>query len=586
MSIAELVPRWPGLPDPTGSIMRGVSVRGREYKLRTDQNVDLVAAGIMAARGIDIDPTVFLSPRLDRDMPDPMILMDMEKAAERIATAVVRRERVMIFGDYDVDGASASAVMGRWFAGVGLDVGVYIPDRMSEGYGPTPKAIERAVSGGVDLLICVDCGTAAVDVLEAVDADVVVIDHHKQQGKLPDVTALVNPHRDDDTSGLGMLCATALCFLTVTAAQRVLRDAGALPEGAPKVIGLLDIVALATVADVVPLIGPSRLFVSKGLQVIARSPSPGVAALMAVSGVSDVTAGRIGFALGPRVNAGGRVGAGSVSDEGALGVKLLMARDMDEATPIAAQLDAMNVERQEIQKLCLEEATVDGQAQADQGVRIVSVHGEGWHAGIVGIVAGRLRERFDMPVLVGSRADGMIKGSGRSVPGFDLGAVIVEAKNRGLLVTGGGHAMACGFGCRVEEWDAFQNFLRERSNWVAEPVTIDCLIDASGISMEGIESLSMLEPLGQGNPSVKAAISGMRIGGVKQLRNGHLKLDLVHRGGRLEGLWWSARAEGYEDRLMSMEGAWVTVIGSPKVDEWQGRRRISMEIADLVPVDA
>jgi len=584
MSIAELVPRWPALPDPVGEVVAGTSLRNRSYRLRKQDSIELMAAGIMAARGIEEDPKVFLSPRLDRDMPDPMILQDMGIAAQRIATAVLRRERVVVFGDYDVDGASASAVMGRWFAGMGLDVSVYIPDRMSEGYGPTPKAIERCLAPGADLLICVDCGTAAVEVLEAVDTDVVVIDHHKQQGELPKVVALVNPHRNDDTSGLGMLCATALCFLVVTAAQKVLRDNDALPADAPRLKDLLDIVAIATVADVVPLIGPSRLFVAKGLEVIATKPSLGVAALMAVSGVSEVNAMKIGFALGPRVNAGGRVGAGSVSHQGALGAKLLMAKDPDEASRIAAELDAMNVERQEIQKVCLEEATGLGQEQSDQGVTIVSVYGKGWHAGIVGIVAGRLRERFDVPVLIGALDDkGMIKGSGRSVPGFDLGSVVVEAKARGLLETGGGHAMACGFGCRVEAWDAFQDFLRKNSIWKAEPITVDCMIEASGVSMEGIESLGMLEPLGMGNPSVKAAISGLRISGIKQLKNGHIKLDLAHRGGKLEGLWWRAREEGFEDTLMAMEGRTVTIVGSPKVEEWQGRRRISLEIADLFP---
>lgn len=584
MSIAELVPRWPGLPDPTGDVIQGKSLRGRSYRQRSAGKIDLVAAGIMAARGIEEDPEVFLAPRLNRDMPDPMLLKDMGVAAERIAAAVLRRERVMIFGDYDVDGASASAVMGRWFAGLGLDVGIYIPDRMTEGYGPTPKAVERAASGGIDLMICVDCGTAAVEVLESVDADVIVIDHHKQQGDLPRITAVVNPHRDDDTSGLGMLCATALCFMTVTAAQRVLRDADALPETAPKIIDLLDIVALATVADVVPLIGPSRLFVSRGLQVIAQRPSPGIAALMAVSGVADVTAGRIGFSLGPRVNAGGRVGAGSVSDQGALGVRLLMAQDPDEAGRIAAELDAMNKERQEIQKVCQDESAVVAEQQVEEGAPIISVFGAGWHAGIVGIVAGRLKERFDMPVLVGSLDKGMIKGSGRSVPGLDLGAIIVEAKKRGLLETGGGHAMACGFGCREDQWDAFQSFLRERSQWVAEPVTVDCVVEASEVSMEGIESLSMLEPLGQGNPSVKAMISGLRIGQIKQLKNGHLKINLTHRNGTLEGLWWRARDEGFEDTLLAMEGSMVSVVGSPKVDEWQGRRKISLEIADMIPL--
>lgn len=584
MSIAELVPRWPALPDPTGEVVQGVSLRGRSYRLRAASDIRLAATGIMVARGIDGDPEVYLAPQLRRDMPDPNILMDMEPAAQRIALALERREKVVVFGDYDVDGASASAVMGRWFAGLGLDVEVYIPDRMTEGYGPTPKAIERALSSKPDLLICVDCGTAAVEVLDAVDTDVVVIDHHKQQGDLPKVLALVNPHRDDDTSGLGMLCATALCFLVVTAAQRVLREANKLPSNAPPVKDLLDIVALATVADVVPLIGPSRLFVAKGLEVIMRNPSPGVAALMAVSAVQEISAGRIGFALGPRINAGGRVGAGSASEDGALGVKLLLAKTPEEASPIAARLDAMNRERQQVEKTCLEEANLLSETQMGTGVSIVTVFGNGWHPGVVGIVAGRLKERFDVPALVGALVDGVIKGSGRSVAGFDLGSVIVEAKRRGLLISGGGHAMACGFGCAAEDWAKFEAFVRERAMYKAEPIVVDCMVDASEVTMESLDTLSMLEPLGMGNPSVKAAISGLRISGIKQLSNGHIKLDLVHPSGRMDGLWWRARDEGYEDTLLGMQGASVVAIGAPKVDEWNGRKRITLEIADLLPV--
>ena len=585
MSIAELVPRWPALPDPVGRIVDGLSLRGRSYRLRSAEQIDLVASGVMVARGIVGDPDVYLVPDMRRDMPDPSILMDMELAAQRIALAVDRREKVVIFGDYDVDGASASAVIGRWFSGMGLEVSVYIPDRMSEGYGPTPIAIERATVSKPDLLICVDCGTAAIDVLESVDMDVIVIDHHKQQGDLPRVLALVNPHRDDDTSGLGMLCATALCFLVVTSAQRVLREAGRLPLDAPPLVNLLDIVALATVADVVPLIGPSRLFVKKGLEVIRKRPSPGVAALMAVSGIQDVSAGRIGFTLGPRINAGGRVGAGSASTDGALGVKLLLARDEHEATPLAARLDAMNRERQEVEKACLHEANVMAEEQMKEGVSIITVFGDGWHPGVVGIVAGRIKERFDVPTMVGALDKGVIKGSGRSIAGFDLGAVIVEAKKRGLLLTGGGHAMACGFGCKAEEWSEFQAFIRNRAAFKADPIVVDCMIDASELSMTDILSLDQLEPLGQGNPSVKAAVSGLRIQSVKQLSNGHIKLDLVYRGGRMDGLWWRARDEGYEDILLGMTSTSVLAIGSPKVDEWNGRKRISFEIADLIPVD-
>jgi len=585
MSIAELVPRWPGLPEPDGPIMEGASLRGRSYRMRSHGEADLRASSVMGARGFGGDLEPFLKPTLKRDMPDPRLLRDMDVAAARLAAAVRNRDRIVVFGDYDVDGAASSAVIGRWFAGMGIDVEVYIPDRLTEGYGPTPGAIARATKSGPDLLICVDCGTAAVDVLEAVECDVVVIDHHKQQGELPVITALVNPHRNDDTSELGMLCATALAFLVVVAAERILRDDGDVPAGAPKVRDLLDIVALATVADVVPLIGPSRLFVSKGLEVMIVNPSPGIEALMKVAGIEDASAGRIGFALGPRINAGGRVGAGSSGVDGALGVRLLMAPTLEDATPIAMQLDAMNRERQEVEKKCLEEAMNQAQAQADRGARIIAVFGDGWHPGVVGIVAGRIKERYDVPTLVGALDKGIIKGSGRSMPGFDLGEVIVEAKRRGLLETGGGHAMACGFGCRLEGWQDFAEFLTRKAKWESVPIAVDCIVEGSSVSEDGIESLAMLEPVGQGNPSVKAAISGLRVAGVQQMKNGHVKLSLRHAGGgEIQGLWWRAGDEGFEDILLGMKDVEVIAIGSPKIDEWRGVRRISMELADLVPV--
>lgn len=583
MSIAELVPAWKALDAPSGRIINDISLRGRMYRLRKDVEARLNALGILSSRGIADDPEVFLHPQLQRDMPDPMLLKDMEKAAERIARAVLKREKVIIFGDYDVDGASSSAVFGRWFEGLGLPVSVYIPDRMSEGYGPSVKAIDKALAEGGDLLICVDCGTASAEILNSLSIDVIVVDHHQQQGDLPDVVAVINPHRNDDESGLGMMCATALSFMTVVAAQAHLRNLGALPSDAPKVINLLDIVALATVADVVPLIGPSRLFVSKGLEVIAKRPSTGIKALMQVSGISDINAGRIGFALGPRVNAGGRVGVGSGSENGALGVRLLMAKDPVEANRIAAELDAMNKERQEIQKNCQDEAMVLAEEQVGKNYPLISVFGNGWHAGVVGIVAGRIKERFDVPCLVGALDNGKIKGSGRSVPGLDLGAMIVEAKKRGLLEAGGGHAMACGFTCKMEEWTAFETFMRSRAKWDPEPLPIDCHVHADLVNMHEIESLMMLEPFGQGNPNVKAMISGLRINSVRQIKNGHVQLEFFHKDTKVHGIWWRAAEEGFHETLLDLQGSVVTVIGSPKIDEWQGRKKISLELADIIP---
>lgn len=583
MSIAELVPSWKSLPDPVGPLVDGDSLRGRAYRMRSDGAVRLDAHGILLARGQAEIHEEFLSPRLDRDMPSPWLLKDMDVAAERIALAVERRERVLVFGDYDVDGASSTAVMGRWFAGMGLEIDTYIPDRISEGYGPTPKAMESAMSCRPDLVICVDCGTASAEVLEGLDADVIVIDHHKQQGDLPNVVAVVNPHRLDDTSALGMLCATALAFLVVVATSSVMRERGTLPKDAPRSKDLLDLVALATVADVVPLVGPSRLFVAKGLEVMARTPSPGVAALMQVAAVKEIGSRAIGFALGPRVNAGGRVGVGSASADGAMGAKLLLTRDHAEAAELAGRLDAMNRERQSVEKECLDEAMALADAQIAEGAPMVSVFGKGWHPGVVGIVAGRIREKFDVPALVGAWDGKLIKGSGRSVPGFDLGSVIIEARKRGLLETGGGHAMACGFGCSEVGWADFQKFVRGRARWTREASVVDCHVEGAQVALESIASLSMLEPLGMGNPNVVAIVSGLTVDSVTQMKGGHVKMWLKHAKGAIEGLWWRAEEQGMADLLGGMRGVDVRAIGKPKIDEWNGRRKIVMELEDIIP---
>ena len=349
MSIAELVPRWPGLPDPTGETINAPSLRGRLYRWRgSDRSLDLDA--ILSTRGIGADEVeAFLRPKLARHMPSPMLLEGMRAASSRIALAVMRRERILVFGDYDVDGATSTALMVRWLRSVGHDARYYIPDRMADGYGPSEGALASADVSACDLLITVDCGTASAALLEGLDCDVVVIDHHRPQGDLPNVVAVVNPHREDCSSGLGMLCACALVFLTVVQAQRQLADMGFDPTKLPRLKSFLDLVALATVADVVPLVGPSRLFVSAGLAVMREAPSPGIAALISVAGVDEITSGKMGFALGPRINAGGRVGGGSGRADGALGVELLLSSDVEQAAPIAQRLNELNRQRQEVE---------------------------------------------------------------------------------------------------------------------------------------------------------------------------------------------------------------------------------------------
>lgn len=577
MAISEMIPSWPGLPDPSGPVLPNKSLRGRQYRLRSKDHTSFDLESILRARGIE-ERESFLRPNLRRDMPDPMSLANMDKASKRIAQAVTRQEKVLIFGDYDVDGACASAIFVRWFAGLGQQVDVYIPDRFADGYGPSVPALKKAKADTYDLVIFVDCGTAAREVIDAMQSDVVIVDHHLPQGVVPSVIALVNPHLQDDFSGLGMLCAGALCFMAVVATQAVLKDDGYFGEASPPNLKyLLELVALCSVADVVPLVGPGRLFTAKGLEVMRTSPSPAISALMRVASVEDISAGRIGFALGPRINAGGRVGGGSSEVDGALGVRLLTSTDEHEVNDIAERLNKMNAKRQAVEADCISEAMDAAEIQDAMGQPIIAVYGNDWHPGVVGIVAGRIKERFDKPTIVAAMVEGLLSGSGRSVPGFNLGDVIVEAKGKGLLVGGGGHAMACGLKCDPAKWNEFMAFLQDRETIELTPIEIDARATAASLGQYAIDDMELLQPLGQGMPNIRLAIEKFRITASRYFGKGHLRLEC---GPGLEAIIWNAEKDAYyEDRL---DGAVVTLIGTPKMNHFRGVTKISIDVQDII----
>lgn len=577
MAISENVPHYPSLPQATGKVLRGKSLRNRSYRLRNDEHRSFDVRSILAARGI-LDHEIFLNPNIKRDFPKVDMLIDISLAADRIAYAVMNKQRILVFGDYDVDGASSSAILGRWFRSVGIQADIYIPDRFLDGYGPSTGALAKSDAESYDLTIFVDCGTASAALLNDLACDVIVIDHHMQQGLLPAVVAVVNPHQHGDRSGLNMLCAAALCFLVACSSQRALVNKGHLTEkNAPKLRPLLELVALASVADVVPLIGPSRLFTAQGIDVIERSPSEPIAALMKAAGVTEISASKIGFGLGPRINAGGRIGGGSHEAEGGLGVRLLMSEDADEITEIAAKLDAMNGQRQSIEKSCLEEAMDGAELQVAMGMPIVMLVGDDWHPGVVGIVAGRIKERFDVPTIVAARSGDIYKGSGRSIPGFDLGSIVVEARQKGFIEGGGGHAVACGISCRPDRWEELCEFMQGRERPVMAPIEIDALVDVADVSFDAIESLEALQPLGQGMPSVRIAVDGFRVDRVRNFGKGHIRLE---SGSDVEAIAWRAADDGLI--TADLEGEHVTIIGSAKVNEWNGRRKIQIEIQDIV----
>src|SRR5689334_22495846 len=454
------------------------SATGRVWRDRLDERGTLRAlsivqrhglpellARIVAGRGIEAEEVdTFLDPTVKRLMPDPSAITAMDAAAARLADAVVRRESVAIFGDYDVDGATASALLASYLRQAGLDAHIYIPDRIFEGYGPNVPAIRTLAERGTKLLVTVDCGTTSFEPLveaSRLGLDVIVIDHHLADEALPPALAVVNPNRLDDLSRLGHLAAVGLVFMVVVAANRELRTRGFwnAPKREPDLLGLLDLVALGTIADVVPLTGLNRAFVAKGLLAMRRRDNPGLTALMDVARLGGPPEPwHLGFLLGPRINAGGRIG------RAALGVELLMHEDPSECARIAGELDQLNRERQGIEVATVAQAEAEAMAAlgAEEKGAVVVTAAESWHPGVVGLVAARLRERFGRPAFaIALEPGGLGTGSGRSIAGVDLGRVVRQAVTDGLLIKGGGHAMAAGVTLRKDTLARFRAYLEE-----------------------------------------------------------------------------------------------------------------------------
>lgn len=538
-----------------------------------------IVGRLLAARAVGLDEAAgFLEPTLRAMLPDPSVMSDMDRAAERLAEAAMRQETVAIFGDYDVDGACGSALVVSFLRSLGCAVLHHVPDRILEGYGPNAPALASLASRGATLIVCVDCGTAAAETLATLSgrADVVVLDHHKAEGPPPAIVATVNPNRLDDASGLGHLCAAGVAFLTAVATVRTLRRAGWFanrPE--PDLLGLLDLVALATVCDVMPLTGVNRALVCQGLKVMSRRARPGVAALLEVAGARDkLSAFTCGFALGPRINAGGRI------SEADLGLRLLLTEDRIEALALAERLDAVNRQRQEVEADIMESAMRSAESQLAAGHPVVLVAGDGWHPGVVGIVAGRIKERFNRPACVTAISDGRGKGSGRSVPGLDLGTAVIAARQSGLLIAGGGHAMAAGYTLDAARMDEFHAFLDERlAEAASRPGAADLGVEATltvpAATADVARHLERLAPFGAGNEEPTLVLHRARV--VKADRVGKegssIRAFLEGEGGgpRLKAMLFRAREGALADSLLTRaQGGAMHLAGHLRAEEWNG----------------
>ena len=554
---------------------------------------DALVRQLLLARGCPPDEIeAHRAPSIRGFMPDPSIFRDMDRAAARLADAVASAEQIAIFGDYDVDGATSTALLVRLLRDLGLDPRAYIPDRLTEGYGPSAAALHRLAAEGATLIVTVDCGAQAFDALDAArDAgiEIVVVDHHKCASALPHAHALVNPNRLDeaaDAAAHGHLAAVGMCFLLAAALVRTLRDRGFFadrPE--PRLIDLLDLVALGTVADVAQLRGLNRAFVTQGLKVMAQRRNVGLAALIEASRLTRApTCTDLGFALGPRINAGGRVGRAD------LGVRLLTTNDEAEARTLAAELDRFNEERRAI------EAGVQAEAdlRIDAATGGVVVSGHGWHPGVIGIVAGRLKERLGRPVIVVAVGeDGIGKGSGRSITGVDLGAAIMAAREHGLLLAGGGHAMAAGLTVEEAQLPALAAFLDERLSAAVEraredrSLLVDAVVAPGGVTPALVQSLEAGGPYGAGWPAPRVAAGPFRLVRAEVVGNGHVRVVAAGDDGRsLKAMAFRAADTPLGTTLLSAaphRRLWLA--GRARLDDWNGRNAAELHLDDAAWAD-
>jgi single-stranded-DNA-specific exonuclease len=577
-----------------------LSAKGKYWKLK-DHNESYVTAAqqkhsisnllakLLYSRSVTLDEIPdFLDPKLKNLMPDPSVLLDMEKAVNRIITAINTKQKIAIYGDYDVDGASATAILTRYFKAIGVEPVIYIPDRIKEGYGINTEALLGLKRSGVDIVISVDCGVTAFEPIgEAKKAglDVIVIDHHLSESTYPQAVAIVNPNRFDDTSGLNYLCASGVSFFLCVALNRKLK------ENAPQdfdLLSLLDLVALGTVCDVMTLTGMNRVFVSQGLKVLEKRKNKALSAIADIAGLNkkpDVYA--LGFLIGPRINAAGRLGDCS------LGAKILSSDDADFIKENAVVLNNLNKERQEIEKKIIEEAIKLAEKQNDKTTPLIMVASDKWHQGVIGIVAGRLKEMFNKPTAVIAISGGIGKASARSVAGIDFGSAVVNARNSGLLIAGGGHKAAAGFTVdknKIEELNVFlcSQFEKQYAKFANDnSLEADLLLKVSSINMELVNEIEKLAPFGNGNSEPVVIIEDAKIVKSKVVGEKHIQCfigesGLARNSATIKGICFNAVGTDIGDKIEGSLMKNTSIIGKLRKNIWNGAESIDFLIEDIV----
>ncbi|WP_421846245.1 single-stranded-DNA-specific exonuclease RecJ [Novosphingobium sp.] len=559
--------------------------------------LDTLVDQLLMARGVERhDLERHRRPTLRDFLPDPSIFNDMDKAAARLADAITKGEAIAVYGDYDVDGATSAALLIRFLAGLGVHARPYIPDRLLEGYGPSAEGLVKLAREGAQLIVTVDCGAMAYEALAAARAegvDVIVVDHHKCNPELPPATALVNPNRldeSDEAASHGHMAAVGVAFLLAVATLRELRARGVVgASAAPDLMSLLDLVALGSVADVAQIRGVNRAFVAQGLKIMARRANIGLAALIDASRLTRApTCSDLGFALGPRINAAGRIG-----DSG-LGVRLLTTNDAEEARTIAARLSELNDERRAIEQAVQEAA--EAQVEAQHNRSVVVVHGAGWHPGVIGIVAGRIKEKTGRPALVIAEdgdAEGNGKGSGRSIPGVDLGAAIIAARAAGLLIAGGGHAMACGLTVAAGGTERLADWLDDRlardvaAARQSQALLLDLSLAPGGLTPDLVERLEAAGPFGMGWPGPRVAVGPVRLIKCDLVGTDHVRMVAGGPDGRsFKAIAFrAAETEMGQALLHGSRGRSFWLAGRAKIDDWGSRPAAELHVEDAAFAD-
>ncbi|MBR1398729.1 MAG: single-stranded-DNA-specific exonuclease RecJ [Alphaproteobacteria bacterium] len=531
----------------------------------------------------------FINPKLRNLMPEPFVLKDMEKAVNRVAKAIIKKQKIAIIGDYDVDGATSTSILKRYFGALGVIPAVHIPSR-EEGYGPSDLAFAEFQKENAELVITIDCGTTAFDVLNRASEngfDIIIIDHHEAENILPKVYAVVNPKRVDEDNPykyLEFMSAVGVGFMFLVALNRKLRTSGIFANGnEPDLMQLLDLVALGTVCDVVPLLGLNRAYVKQGLKVMAQLNNVGLKNLMMISGVTSAPSSyHLGYVLGPRINACGRVGNADLENI------LLCTESESEAKSLAEKFNAYNTQRKDIEDYVVLQA-IEQLEKEPQEYPIAFVYGHDWHQGVIGIAAGKLRERYNVPAFVMSVENDEVKGSARSVDGIDLGALIMSAKEQGLITGGGGHMMAAGFSLTEEQIPEFKKFVGEYviSKLGKEKITpiinIDCALNLSAVNTDLCKNLEILEPYGAGNPEPKILIKNVILNYPQIIGNGHVKCNVSsQRGGKIKAICFNCADNQIGSAILNNKGEIFDIVGKIKSDNWMGRENVQIIIEDLM----